>query len=66
MNAKEARSRLKKITGMMGDDESAHGAEDDLYADVLQSIADGTCEDPKAVARIVLQTKALTFARWCA
>ena len=48
------------------DDESAHASEDALHEAVLQSIADGTAEDPAAMAALALKTTELQFSRWCA
>jgi len=48
------------------DDESAHAAEDRLHESVLQSIADGTAEDPKAMAAAALKTDDIEFSRWFA
>lgn len=46
--------------------EVAHIAEDQLHAEVLAAIADGTCDDPKACAKAALLTERLTFDRGCA
>ena len=66
----EVQTALHKIRaledGPFGwDDESAHVSEDALHEAVLQSIADGTAEDPKAMAALALQTTHLDFSRWC-
>ena len=57
---------VEKIRAMAGDAEVAHGAEDGLWSDVLRAIADGTAEDPQAMARAALETVNIDFARWCA
>ena len=46
------------------DDPAAHEAEDALHEGVLRAIADGTAEDPAAMAALALQTTELDFSRW--
>ncbi len=46
--------------------EVAHIAEDQLHADVLAAIADGTCDDPKACASAALKSERIPFDRGCA
>lgn len=41
----------------------AHELEDELYADVLSAIADGDCDDPKALAREALKTQEVMIYR---
>ena len=48
-----------------GDDEAAHGIEDDLRKAALEAIADGSPQ-PKALARIALSTSRIEFKRSCA
>lgn len=48
-----------------GDDEAAHGLEDDLYSSVLSAIAHGA-PNAQALANLALRTKLLDFKRWCA
>ncbi len=36
---------------------AAHEMEDELYLLVLQSIANGECEDPRAIAKSALKTQ---------
>jgi hypothetical protein len=66
MNLEEIRKRIDDIKAMAADDQLAHEAEDGLWRDVLQTIADGACDDPTAAARLVLTTSEIDFARWCA
>lgn len=66
MTISVVRERLKRISDCAGDDEIAHGEEDQLYADLLQAIADGSCDDPQACAAEALKTKNMEFVRWCA
>lgn len=61
----EVRARLNRIYGMRGDPEAAHGAEDDLWREVLEAIADGA-EDPRLLARLALGTAGFLFERWYA
>lgn len=48
------------------DDESAHSAEDSLYVELLESISNDKCTDPKTCARLVLESNKMKFNRWCA
>lgn len=66
MTLDEVKTRVESIRRRRGDDEGAHGMEDDLYCDVLQAIADGTHEDdPSVLAAEALKTRKIDFARWC-
>ena len=64
MTIKEVKIRYNKIKSIMYDDEAAHSAEDNLYMDVLQHIANGG-SDAVEIAKIALETKNLDFSRWC-
>lgn len=57
----EIRAEAKK-----DDDEGAHICEDRLHVDVLRAIAEGTAEDPVAMARLALESALVDFHRWCA
>jgi len=57
---------VAKIERVRGDDEAAHGREDDLHQRVLRHIADETCDDPRGCAAEALKTLKIKFARWCA
>lgn len=46
------------------DDPAAHAGEDALHQAVLQAIADGTAEDPAAMAALALETTGFDFSRW--
>lgn len=46
--------------------EVAHIAEDQLFAEVLAAIAEGTCDDPQACARAALTSAWIQFERGCA
>jgi hypothetical protein len=60
------RAAVAEIARFAGDDEVAHGAEDDLHQRVLAAIAAGACERPAECAAEALKTGAIDFARWCA
>lgn len=64
MKVSDVRNRVAKIKRKY-DDESKHADEDELYADVLQAIADGA-PDAAKLARAALKTKDLNFSRWFA
>lgn len=64
MKVSDVRNRVAKIKRQHCD-ESAHCAEDELYADVLRAIADGA-PDAGKLARAALKTKDLNFSRWYA
>jgi len=66
MTVKDIREQIELIRGSMNDPEVAHSTEDGLYRQVLQSIADGTCENPVECAKEALKTMALNFCRWYA
>jgi hypothetical protein len=71
MNVLDVKARVAEIIransrGENWDDESAHYDEDVLHSDVLEAIAAGTCEDPKACAAAALETSKLEFSRWYA
>jgi hypothetical protein len=58
--------RVKRIEAMSGDCEAAHSEEDKLFIDVLTSIADGTTDDARGIAREALKSRLLDFSRWYA
>jgi len=60
------RTEVARIDAAKGDDEGAHGMEDDLYALILRMIATDRIADAKACAQEALKTKLIDFARWCA
>jgi hypothetical protein len=49
-----------------GDNEAAHGAEDDLYILVLRLIAEGRVADPSGVAAAALEARKIRYDRWYA
>lgn len=72
----EVRRRLKEIRkctwdgSTIYDDEKAHALEDQLYTDVLKTIAsprvDGCSCEAKELARLALNTRRIRFERWAA
>lgn len=66
MTVDEIKLRVEEIRKVAHDDERAHCEEDDLHRDVLSAIADGSAEDPAACAAAALETRSISFARWCA
>jgi hypothetical protein len=65
MTEERALEELERIRAMAGDDEAAHGAEDEFRAAVLADIAGGAPNAAK-LAAIALRTDEIDFARWCA
>lgn len=65
MTKEEALERVENIRGMTYDPETAHIAEDNFRADVLEAIANGS-PDAAELARIALSTDDIGFARWYA
>ena len=65
MTHDEAKQRVQAIRDAAGDDESAHGMEDQLYLDFVRHVA--SHEGPhRAIAEEILKTGEIDFARWCA
>jgi hypothetical protein len=54
---------LKRISH---DDEAAHGDEDTLWEQVMYSIAQGRCVDPKECCALAIRSQEIEFSRWCA
>lgn len=65
MEVKDIKNRIREIKLMAGDYEVAHSKEDSLRDDVLREIARG-CPNPSELAKEVLKTSKLDFARYCA
>ena len=65
VNWQEVAARVEAIAGMVGDDEVAHSAEDELWHDVLMAIANGD-DEPQKLAAEALHTRDFDFHRWCA
>ena len=58
--------QVAAIRECVGDPDSAHSMEDDLYRIVLEHIGAGKVDDPALCACAALETKELDFPRWCA
>jgi hypothetical protein len=54
---------LIKEASDRGDDERAHGLDDQLRKDLLTAISQGLCTDPGWCAEIALTTEKLEFTR---
>jgi len=65
MKPEEIKNRLSQIENEIGDDESAHSMEKQLWEDVLDAIAKGS-ENPSELARLALLTRGMKFNRWYA
>lgn len=68
MTLEEIKARLTQIEfhGVeYGDDERAHGMEDELYSDFIRFISEGSSHESE-LAKEILRSKSLNFARWCA
>jgi hypothetical protein len=67
VNTRDVEARVREVRDMAerGDFEMAHSLEDQLYADVLEAIADGYA-DTAALASEALLTKEIEFDRWFA
>lgn len=67
MTVEEIEERIEIVLRMikMGDNETAHCMEDELYFDVLKDIADGA-RDGAELAKAVLKAKEIDYIRWFA
>lgn len=68
MTRAEIEIRLSDIRASHGDDEAAHGMEDDLYRDFLIALQNGLVPAPDVaeLAGLILTSTEIKFARWCA
>ncbi len=68
MTVEQIKDKIEVIFGCRGDDEVAHGLEDQLFIDVLSAIGSGshTAEECKLLAQTVLESRKIPFSRWCA
>jgi hypothetical protein len=63
----DIRAAVADIDAIKGDDESAHGREDDLRRAFIQHVAaHGRPAELAEMAREVLRTDEMDFERWCA
>ena len=67
MNLTEIEKRVKDIEECIDDYETAHGMEDDLFADFIKHVAHSLVdENLSEMAKAVLKTKKISFPRYCA
>jgi hypothetical protein len=66
MNLEELRTKINRIEACAGDDEIAHGMEDELMREFISYIAAGGVDDIQYKASQVLTTANIDFQRWCA
>ena len=68
MTTEEINERLQKIEAMKDDDEMAHSEEDYLHQSFIAYVAELKEHLPElaAKAELVLKTREIDFARWCA
>lgn len=66
MTPEQVRKWVEEIRSMADDYEAAHSEEDRLHQSVLQSIADGKCDDPQECATAALEAGKIEFSRHCA
>jgi hypothetical protein len=58
---------IQQIRDVSGDDESAHGMEDNLRTQFLAYVAtDPNDDDLGEKAKLILSTNEIEFERWCA
>ena len=65
LTIRTVQDRVAAIKAVAHDYEMAHGMEDELYSDVLRSIADGA-PNAARLAEEALKASQLGFARHCA
>lgn len=64
-----AKKEVQFIDSIKLDDEAAHSIEDDLYSLFIECVSENmyeTIEEMQQVAKEILKTKDIEFARWCA
>jgi hypothetical protein len=66
MDLKEIKLKVKDIEKEKDDDEVAHSLEDQLYQDFVDHIAKTGNNEQRRMARAVLRTNKIDFARLCA
>lgn len=64
MDINEIQKRLTHIQSISGCDDEAHSAEDRLYLDFVQFVAQSGQEPLSSMATEVLKTKDMDFDRW--
>lgn len=66
MKLSEIERAVAHIGDIKADAEEAHECEDKLYLKVLESIANGTCKQPRRCAKAALKANNIEFPRWYA
>lgn len=66
MTVKDVEDAVVRIKEAVGDNETAHGLEDDLHKKVLDAIASGKAVEPQRMATLALSTRQIHFVRWYA
>jgi hypothetical protein len=66
MTYKEIETKIAAIKESSGDDETAHGAEDQLRAEFISFVAKAAKGNLQKKAKLVLSTDKIRFCRWCA
>lgn len=64
MDIEQVKMRLRSIEALKFNDEDAHIEEDRLYLDLLTSIANGKCDDPRNCAAEAIKSKDISFTRY--
>lgn len=63
MNLENIKKRIKKIKNIQDDDEVAHRMEDDLYTNFIKYVSKRR-DKIGIMAKEILKTKRIDFARW--
>lgn len=60
------REKIKQIEQISNDDEAAHSHEDALYSGFIESLSkhDYKKKEIKEMAKLIMKTKKISFARW--
>ena len=66
MDIEEIKATVAKIAKESDDDERAHDDEDQLYIAFVKAVAESDLESWNEMAKEVLKTHDIKFARWCA
>jgi len=66
MDIKYIKERIRTIRYYSSDDEMSHSLEDGLYEEFVRHVAKESAGDMQKMAKEVLKTQRLKFARWCA
>lgn len=65
MNIQTIKNQVAQIYEERHDDKIAHIHEDDLHEEFISYIASGDFGELSIMAKEVLKTQAIAFARWC-